>query len=138
VRIALCRHLRSRRLPAILCTEPCQEFDFPTIRASAPGPVYTPVCEQRLRQLWSSKTQASKKVVECSICVTECPVLARGSEVRRAKAARPRRRAARDELAPPQWIELHLLPQPGTPGIISHGPAPRPALGYMVNLVLDY
>src|SRR5262249_58288014 len=71
-------------------------------------------CEQRLRQLWSSKTQASKKVVECSICVTECPVLARGSEVGRAKAARPRRRAARDEPAPPQWIELHLLPQPST------------------------
>src|SRR5262245_50177781 len=44
VRIGLCKTelpLRSRRLPAILCTEPCQEFDFPTIRASAPGPLYT-------------------------------------------------------------------------------------------------
>ena len=63
--------IRSRRLPAILCTEPCQGFDVPTLRASAPGPVYTPVCEERLRQLWSSKAQASKKVVGCSISVTD-------------------------------------------------------------------
>jgi hypothetical protein len=36
-------------------------------------------CEERLRQLWSSKTQASKKVVGCSISVTEW------SEARRAR-----------------------------------------------------
>jgi hypothetical protein len=56
-----CHPRWSRRLPAILCTEPCQGFDFPTIWASAP--VLCPLlsCEERLGQLWSSRTRVSKK-----------------------------------------------------------------------------
>jgi hypothetical protein len=59
-----------RRLPAILYTEPCQGFDFPTFWASAPVLCPLLFCEERLGQLWSSRTRVSKKVICCSISVT--------------------------------------------------------------------
>jgi hypothetical protein len=59
-----------RRLPAILYTEPCQGFDSLTFWASAPVLCPLLFCEERLGQLWSSRTRVFKKVICCSISVT--------------------------------------------------------------------
>jgi hypothetical protein len=59
-----------RRLPAILCTEPCQGFDSLTFWASAPVLCPLLFCEERLGQLWSRRTRVFKKVICCSISVT--------------------------------------------------------------------